>query len=117
MTDLEALTLTLYGEARGEPIEGLIGVAMVIRNRVRDKYRGAVNYEEVCLAPAQFSCWIEEKETLAHVAETLSNEGPSGPSAGGQGTLRAGNGEDRDQNFKAAMLGAGKFPTIESLFK
>lgn len=51
-----ALALTLYGEGRGEPIEGIIGIAAVIRNRVQTKYRGAT-YPGVVLAPEQFSCW------------------------------------------------------------
>ncbi len=64
MTDLEALILTLYGEARGEPIESLIGVANVIRRRVLDHYRGDLTFAAVCLHPAQFSCWIDAKDLL-----------------------------------------------------
>jgi N-acetylmuramoyl-L-alanine amidase len=55
LSELETLGLTIYGEARGEPIEGQVGVACVIHNRVCSKqYK---NYKEVCLAPQQFSCW------------------------------------------------------------
>lgn len=75
MTDLDVLTLTLYGEARGEPIEGLIGVAMVIRNRVLAKWRGALTYEAVCLAPKQFSCWEEEAALLAAATRTRAQYG------------------------------------------
>lgn len=64
MTDLEALILTLAGEARGEPLEGLIGVAQVIRNRVLSKYRGDTTFLAVCLHPQQFSCWLDQKEYL-----------------------------------------------------
>ncbi len=60
MTDVEALTLTIWGEARGEPIEGKIAVAMVIRNRVTERYRGDSTYLGVCTARAQFSAWTEE---------------------------------------------------------
>ena len=60
MTDVEALALTIWGEARGEPIEGLIGVAMVMRNRLATHYRGAKTYVDVCTAHAQFSAWTEE---------------------------------------------------------
>lgn len=52
----QIVALTLYGEARGEPIEGRIAVGCVIRNRVRARYRGD-SYQAVCLAPLQFSCW------------------------------------------------------------
>lgn len=60
MTDLEALTVTLWGEGRGEPIEGKIGIAQVIRERVETGYKGAKTYVEVCTAHAQFSAWTEE---------------------------------------------------------
>lgn len=56
MTELDYLALTVYGEARGEPIEGLIAVGCVIRNRVSRGKWGST-YKDVCLAPAQFSCW------------------------------------------------------------
>jgi N-acetylmuramoyl-L-alanine amidase len=51
------VALTLWGEARGEPIEGRIGVACVIRNRVRAHTWFGDGYDGVCLAPQQFSCW------------------------------------------------------------
>jgi spore germination cell wall hydrolase CwlJ-like protein len=58
LSENEILTLTLYGEARGELIAGLVGVGCVIRNRVHGgKYK---SYKEVCLAPKQFSCWNED---------------------------------------------------------
>lgn len=59
MTSLEArdvVALTIYGEARGEPIEGKIAVASVIANRVKDGRFGKT-FERVCLKPYQFSCW------------------------------------------------------------
>lgn len=65
--DHDALTLarTLYGEARGEPIDGKIAVAWVIRNRAsRSRFAGALlghdgAVDKVCRAPWQFSCWNE----------------------------------------------------------
>lgn len=57
MTDNEVLGLTLYGEARGEPIEGIIAVGSVIRNRLQTHYLGSKSYPAVCLALKQFSCW------------------------------------------------------------
>jgi len=80
MTDRDALTLTLYGEARGEPLEGLIGVAMVIRRRVLDHYWGDTTYAEVCLHPQQFSCWLDSQEILA-VAEGFLRQGVTLPPA------------------------------------
>ena len=49
----EILALTIYGEARGEPIDGQIAVGCVIRNRVERLN----SYIKVCLAKEQFSCW------------------------------------------------------------
>lgn len=59
LTDAQLLALTIYGEARGEPIEGRIAVASVIRNRLLAKHFGAT-YREVCLQKWQFSCWLPQ---------------------------------------------------------
>ncbi|HLX21682.1 MAG TPA: cell wall hydrolase [Gaiellaceae bacterium] len=56
LSQLDVLALTIYGEARGEPVEGKIAVGNVIRNRLRTNRWGA-SYESVCLAHLQFSCW------------------------------------------------------------
>lgn len=56
MTDIDVVTATIWGEARGEPIEGRIAVACVIRNRLLSG-RWGHNYEAVARAPFQFSCW------------------------------------------------------------
>lgn len=59
LTDPQILTITLYGETRGEPIEGQIAVGCVIRNRVHIGRWGA-SFAKVCLAPWQFSCWMPQ---------------------------------------------------------
>lgn len=56
LTERDILALTLWGEARGEPVEGIIAVACVLRNRLHSGRWGG-SYERVCLAPKQFSCW------------------------------------------------------------
>lgn len=55
-SDRRALTLTLHGEARSEPVEGRISVGCVIRNRAHRRFRGS-SIADVCLYPSQFSCW------------------------------------------------------------
>ncbi|MGE0190306.1 MAG: cell wall hydrolase [Dongiaceae bacterium] len=70
--DLDILARTIYGEARGENIEGKVAVANVILNRFRKvqaikKERPAhqfshlfgngITLEATCLRPWQFSCW------------------------------------------------------------
>jgi spore germination cell wall hydrolase CwlJ-like protein len=54
LSDRDVLALTLWAEARGEGLEGRVAVACVIRNRMRLRRQTA---SQVCLAPAQFSCW------------------------------------------------------------
>jgi len=53
--DFDTFWLTLWAECRGEPIEGQVAVAAVIRNRVGKRF--GASYKAVCLAPKQFSCW------------------------------------------------------------
>lgn len=74
MTEQDALCLTIWGEARGEPIEGMIGVAMVIRNRLLTQYRGAKTYVDVCTAKRQFSAWAEEAQQMQAEAEILTGD-------------------------------------------
>lgn len=57
LSEVNTLALTLFGEARGEEIEGKISVASVIRNRAHDPKRWPDDIKGVCLQPAQFSCW------------------------------------------------------------
>lgn len=52
--DLDTLVRTLHGEVRGEPRDGAIAVAHVIRNRA---IRRGTNAATECLRPWQFSCW------------------------------------------------------------
>src|SRR5206468_12010195 len=63
------LAATLVGECRGEPIEGIIGVANVIRNRA---FAADSTLKEICLAPKQFSCWNEDDFNFGLVREVLS---------------------------------------------
>lgn len=56
LSDRDVLALTIWGEARGEPIEGKLAVGCVIRERLRQGRWGRT-YTEVCRAPKQFSCW------------------------------------------------------------
>ena len=60
--DWDIMARTLYGEARGESIDGKIGVAFVIKNRAETlKYKtfGDGSILSTCLADKQFSCWNE----------------------------------------------------------
>lgn len=55
--DIEVTARTLYGEARGQPLDGIIAVACVVMNRARKGGWWGDAPAAVCLAPWQFSCW------------------------------------------------------------
>lgn len=54
---IDILARTLYGEARGEPLNGMEAVATVVMNRVRRGGWFGKDVISVCLKPYQFSCW------------------------------------------------------------
>ena len=58
--DRDVLARTLWGEARGEGMDGMVATGWTIRNRVNDgKVRSwwGEGYAGVCQKPYQFSCW------------------------------------------------------------
>ena len=58
--DRAILALTLWGEARGEGLAGMVAVAWAIRNRVedgKDRSWWGEGYAGVCQKRYQFSCW------------------------------------------------------------
>jgi len=67
LSDVEIVALTIIGEARGEPVEGQIAVANVIRNR--NIKVGIKHYWEVVLAPKQFSCWNESDPNYHYLVD------------------------------------------------
>jgi len=86
LSDEQVLALTLFGEARGEPMEGMLAVAAVIRNRVKADlgHDGKADwwgegYRGVCLKDKQFSCWNDGDPTQLAVLEhaaTIASPGP-----------------------------------------
>ena len=57
MSDADTLARTIWGEARGEGIDGMTAVANVVMNRVRHPRWWGHDVVSVCLKPLQFSCW------------------------------------------------------------
>lgn len=56
--DVDVMARTLFGEARGERLEGMQAVAWVILNRAKQgKPRFSDTISGVCKAPFQFTCW------------------------------------------------------------
>lgn len=60
LSPTQVVAMTIWAEARAEPIEGEIAVGCVIRNRVLRPARFGETWSAVCLAKWQFSCWIPE---------------------------------------------------------
>ena len=69
--DREILALTLWGEARGEGLDGQLAVAWTIRNRVfdgKDRSWWGAGYAGVCLKSRQFSCWNQNDPNYAYMS-------------------------------------------------
>lgn len=69
MTD-RYLACTLIGEARGEPIDGQVGVASAIRNRA---IAARKPYKDICLAKNQFSCWNNNDPNFTLIQKVYSD--------------------------------------------
>ena len=64
--------VTIWQEARGEPIEGKIAVAQVIRNRMNRKFHSDGTVAGTVLKPYQFSGWNtqDSNRVLAALVDT-----------------------------------------------
>lgn len=60
LTPEQTVAMTIWAEARAEPIEGQIAVGCVIRNRLMLPQRFDDTWKEICFAKWQFSCWIPQ---------------------------------------------------------
>ena len=60
---LDTVARTLWGEARGEGLAGMIAVANVIANRVANPGWWGKTWVEVCRKKWQFSCWLPSDPT------------------------------------------------------
>lgn len=58
LQEVQLLTLCMWGEARGEGLDGMLAVGSVVLNRVREKKFGE-GIRGVVLRPKQFSCFNE----------------------------------------------------------
>jgi N-acetylmuramoyl-L-alanine amidase len=59
-TEPQRVAACLFGEARSEPVQGIIAVANVIRNRTLKPTRFGATFSDVVTAPKQFSCWAPD---------------------------------------------------------
>lgn len=82
LTDHQAVALTIWAEARNEPIEGQIAVGCVIRNRLRRPQRFGATWRAVCLRRLQFSCWwpvggaVNHQRLMVQVTRLLDGHAP-----------------------------------------
>lgn len=58
-SELELLTGLIFGESRGEPQAGKVGVGLTVQTRVAHPghWNWGYNWREVILCPEQFSCF------------------------------------------------------------
>lgn len=73
LPDRIVLALTIWGESRGEPVEGQIAVACVVRNRLKRAGGIAPRWRDICLAPEQFSCFNEDDPNAGPIARAAAN--------------------------------------------
>jgi N-acetylmuramoyl-L-alanine amidase len=58
--EIDIVARTIWGEARGEGMAGMVAVGHVIRNRVESGVTWwGTSPAAVCLKKAQFSCWLK----------------------------------------------------------
>jgi spore germination cell wall hydrolase CwlJ-like protein len=57
LSDVELLTVCIYGEASGEPALGKLAVAHVVLNRAAHPSWWGYTLKEIILKPSQFSCF------------------------------------------------------------
>lgn len=60
------LALLIWGESRGERVEGQIAVGCVVRNRAA---RSGYQWNAVCLAPKQFSCFNADDPNMPKIQQ------------------------------------------------
>lgn len=73
-TDLMVVSATVFGEARGEKLEGKIAVSCVIRNRVHNPGWWGNSWSTVCLKPFQFSSWNSKDANRDKLSDPLKSE-------------------------------------------
>lgn len=66
--EVDTVAKTLWGEARGEGLDGMRAVACVIGNRTARRWRNKSGFAAVCLDRWQFSCWNANDPNRARLA-------------------------------------------------
>ena len=67
--DMEIFAKTIFGEARGETLEGQVAVACCILNRFNSKkWFAGKTIAQTCQKPWQFSCWNKNDPNAQKIA-------------------------------------------------
>ena len=69
LPESDLLALTLYGEARGEGLDGQLAVASVVLNRAKRGGWWGGTVHDVCLADGQFSCFNVDDPSIGMKAD------------------------------------------------
>lgn len=73
LTEPQLLARCIWGEARGEPIQGKLAVAHVVLNRVKAQSHFGKTIRDVILKPWQFSCFNQNDPNLAKILGLNAN--------------------------------------------
>lgn len=76
LSELELMTLCVYGEARNQGLDGMLAVASVILNRAKKPSWWGQDIKSVILKPWQFSCLNENdpnRNTLENIASDFQD--------------------------------------------
>lgn len=68
--DKDYVAATCIGEARGEPIASIVGVAFV---QIHRAYSARKLFKDIALAPNQFSCWNANDPNFGVLQKFLSD--------------------------------------------
>lgn len=72
LDDTTLLAACIYGEAATESDEGKLGVACVVRNRVKRRGWWGSTYKHVILAKKQFSCFNSNDPMLMRIRRVIN---------------------------------------------
>lgn len=72
--DIVNMAATLYGEARNQPMAGMVAICHVILNRAKAQSWYGKNPEEVCRKAFQFSCWNKNDPNF-NVCQSIADQG------------------------------------------
>ncbi|HOV84900.1 MAG TPA: cell wall hydrolase [Syntrophobacteraceae bacterium] len=73
LSDADLLARCIWGEGRGEKVEGKIAIAHVVLNRVKAKSWYGRSISDVILKPFQFSCFNASDPNLPHILKLSSD--------------------------------------------